>query len=125
MRSASVLDVFEKNGVDCIRIGLCSSDNLSSEEKVYGGANHAALGELVMSELYFMRICERLDDEIKAKNADPNGKTLTVYVKKGDVSKVVGQNKKNKLKLCQKYGFKDVKVLEKNDILSYNVYISF
>lgn len=125
LRSAAVLDVFEKKRVDCIRIGLCSSDNLSSADKVYGGANHAALGELVMSELYLMRICDRIDAEIKAKNSDLRGKILTVFVKKGDVSKAVGQNKKNKLKLCQKYGFKDVKVLEKNDILSYNVYISF
>ena len=92
---------------------------------MYGGANHAALGEMVMSELYFMRICERLDAEKAEKNSDFSQKILTVYVKKGDVSKAVGQNKKNKLKLCQKYGFKDVKVLEKNDILSYNVYISF
>ena len=72
-----------------------------------------------------MRICEKIDDQIKTQNIDLNGKNLTVCVKKGDVSKAVGQNKKNKLKLCQKYGFKDVKVLEKNDILSYNVYISF
>ena len=124
-RSAAVLDVFERAGVNCIRIGLCSSDNLSSDDKVYGGANHAALGEMVMSELYFMRICEKLDAKKAEENADFSGKTLTVFVKKGDISKTVGQNKKNKLKLCQKYGFKDVKVLEKNDILSYNVYISF
>ncbi len=125
IRSAAVLDIFERNRVNCIRIGLCSSDNLSSDEKVYGGASHAALGELVMSELYFMRICEKIDAEIMANKSDFKGKILTVFAKKGDISKVVGQNKKNKLKLCQKYGFKDVKVLEKNDILSYNVYISF
>ncbi|MBR2387485.1 MAG: radical SAM protein [Clostridia bacterium] len=125
LRSAAVLDIFEKNKVNCIRIGLCSSDNLSSDEKVYGGASHAALGELVMSELYFMRICEKIEADFGVENADFSGKILTVFAKKGDISKVVGQNKKNKLKLCQKYGFKDVKVLEKNDILSYNVYISF
>ena len=72
-----------------------------------------------------MRICEKLDAKKAEEKADFSGKTLTVFVKKGDISKTVGQNKKNKLKLCQKYGFKDVKVLEKNDILSYNVYISF
>ncbi len=97
VRSAAVLDVFERSGVPCIRIGLCSSDNLSSAYKVYGGANHAALGEMVMSELYFMRICEKLDVELGAENTDFSQKILTVYVKKGDISKAVGQNKKNKL----------------------------
>ena len=125
LRSAAVLDVFERNGVDCIRIGLCSSDNLSSADKVYGGASHAALGELVMSQLYFMRICDKIDAVRESQKVDFKEKILTVCVKKGDVSKAVGQNRKNKLKLCQKYGFKDVKVLEKNDFLSYNVYISF
>ena len=121
-RCARVLDVFERRGVPCIRVGLCSSDNLSSDDKVYGGANHAAIGELSMAQLYFERICERLEG---CGFADFEGKTLTVYVAPGCVSKAVGQNKKNKVKLCQKYGFKRIKVLEKNDILGYNVSITF
>ena len=121
-RCARVLDVFERRGVPCIRVGLCSSDNLSSDDKVYGGANHAAIGELSMAQLYFERICERLEGY---GFADFEGKTLTVYVAPGCVSKAVGQNKKNKVKLCQKYGFKRIKVLEKNDILGYNVSITF
>ena len=121
-RCARVLDVFERRGVPCIRVGLCSSDNLSSDDKVYGGANHAAIGELSMAQLYFERICEHLEGD---GFADFEGKTLTVYVAPGCVSKAVGQNKKNKVKLCQKYGFKRIKVLEKNDILGYNVSITF
>ena len=121
-RCARVIDVFERRGVPCIRVGLCSSDNLSSDDKVYGGANHAAIGELAMSEVYFGRICECLDE---LDFSDFEGKILTVYVARGCVSKAVGQNKKNKAKLCQKYGFKHIKVLEKNDILGYNVSITF
>lgn len=121
-RCAGVLDVFDRHGVPCIRVGLCSSDNLSDEDKVYGGANHAAIGELSMNELYFGRICEKLD---MLESVDFSQKTLTIYVGRGYVSKVVGQNKKNKVKLCQKYGFKAVKVLEKNDILGYNIDITF
>ena len=120
-RCASVLDVFDSCGVPCIRVGLCASDNLFDEEKVYGGANHAAIGEISMNELYFRRICNKID---ALESTDFVGKTLTVYVKNGCVSKAVGQNRKNKEKLCQKYGFRHVKVLEKNDILSYNIDIS-
>ena len=121
-RCARVLDVFDRRGVPCIRVGLCSSDNLSSEDKVYGGANHAAIGELAMSEVYFNRICEQLDTYETGAFEEKN---LTVWVAEGSVSKAVGQNKKNKVKLCQKYGFKHIKVLEKNDILGYNVSITF
>jgi len=33
----------------------------------------------------------------------------------------VGQNKRNKLKICEKYGLKHIKVLEKNEIIGYNI----
>ncbi len=121
-RCSRVLDVFDRHGVPCIRVGLCASENLSSEDKVYGGANHVAIGELAMGELYFKRICERLDS---MKTDGFEGKILTVYVASGCVSKAVGQNKKNKVGLCQKYGFKRIKVLEKKDILGYNIDITF
>ena len=121
-RCAHVLDVFERHGVPCIRVGLCASENLSSDDKVYGGANHAAIGELAMGELYFERICEKLDGYEKSAL---DGKILTVYVAFGCVSRAVGQNKKNKVRLCQKYGFKHIKVLEKKDILGYNIDITF
>ena len=121
-RCARVLDVFDRHGVPCIRVGLCASENLSSDDKVYGGANHAAIGELAMGELYFERICKELDSY---KKCELEGKILTVCVALGCVSRAVGQNKKNKVRLCQKYGFKHIKVLEKKDILGYNIDITF
>ncbi len=117
-RCTRVLDVFDRAGVPCIRVGLCASDNLSDPDKVFGGASHSAIGEMAMSELYFERICEEID---KQASGDFELNELVVYVQKGSVSKAVGQKKKNKEKLCEKYGFKRVKVLEKNDISGYNI----
>ena len=116
-RTADVLDIFDKNSVDVIRVGLCASENLASEEEVAGGANHPALGELAMSELFFRRICEKLGD------SPQNGKDLRIYVPLGSVSKVVGQKKHNIERLREKYGVNIVKILEKNDIFSYNILI--
>jgi histone acetyltransferase (RNA polymerase elongator complex component) len=121
MRCARVLDVFDKAGVPCIRVGLCASENLCDEEQVLGGASHAAIGEMAMNELYFERICQHVDSLCLPET---NKKTLEVYVKKGNVSKAVGQKGKNKARLCQKYNFARVKVLEKNDIIGYNIYIN-
>lgn len=120
-RSAAVLDIFDRAGVPCIRVGLCASENLTDPEKVYGGAHHVAIGEMAMSEVYYKRICEALD---AMKNCDTAKKELTVYVKNGNVSKAVGQNRKNKIKLCEKYNLYRIKVLEKNDILGYNINVS-
>ena len=114
-RTKNVLGIFADADVPCIRVGLQASENLADAEKVYGGANHSAIGELAMGELYFDRICREID------RLDLSGNTLTVYVAKGCVSKAVGQKKKNKQRICQKYGFKSVKVLEKNQIIGYNI----
>ena len=114
-RTKEVLDIFDRQGVPCIRVGLCSGENLADETKVMGGANHAAIGELAMGELYFDRICAEIE------RCGFFGGELTVYVAEGNVSKAVGQKKKNKLRICEKYGFSRVKVLEKKSILSYNI----
>ena len=119
VRTAKVLDIFDKAGVPCIRVGLCASENLADESRVLGGANHPSVGEMAMNELYFSRICEELD------RLSAEGGELTVFVSSGSVSKAVGQKKKNKLKLCEKYGLKSVKVLEKNEIIGYNIIIKY
>ncbi len=117
MRTKDVLGVFDSYGVPCIRVGLCASENLSDEDEVYGGANHSAVGELAMGELYFERICQSLDE----MGGDFAGKTLTVYASRGSTSKVSGQNKRNKIRLSKKYGFNKIKILEKSEIIGYNI----
>ncbi|MBR6680809.1 MAG: radical SAM protein [Clostridia bacterium] len=115
MRTKEVLKVFDAAGVPCIRVGLCASENLADASKVMGGADHSSIGELAMGELYFDRICE----EIEKRNI--RGGELTVFVSRGSVSKAVGQKKKNKVRICQNYGIKRVKVLEKSEIIGYNI----
>ena len=114
-RTADVLDVFDRRGVNVIRVGLQSSENLASDEEVYGGANHPAIGELAMNELYFRRISEAIGER------DMRGKNLTVYVARGSLSKAVGQKRSNVRRLTEKYGLNVVKILEKNDVLGYNI----
>ena len=115
MRTKEVLKVFCEHNIPCIRVGLQASENLADESKVLGGANHSAIGELAMSELYFDIITAELD------RLGISGGELTIFVAKGCVSKTVGQKKMNKVRICQKYGFKRIKVLEKNQIMGYNI----
>ncbi len=118
MRTKEVLKVFDTFGVPCIRVGLCASENLSDESSVFGGANHSAIGELAMGEVYYDKICEYLD-----KNPELRGKTLVIYSPLGASSKISGQNRRNKIRICKKYGFNHIKILEKSEIIGYNIRI--
>ena len=116
MRTKEVLRVFDSFDVPCIRVGLCASENLSDETAVYGGANHSAIGELAMGELYYEKICEWLD-----KNPEKRGPELVIYGGIGTTSKISGQNKRNKIRICKKYGISKIKILEKSEIIGYNI----
>ncbi len=118
MRTKDVLAVFDEWGVPCIRVGLCATENLSSPEAVYGGASHSAIGELAMGELFYDRICEKLDEM-----GDLSGKTVCLSVSRGALSKAIGQNRKNSVRICEKYSLKRLKILEKNQKIGYNIMI--
>lgn len=116
-RTKSVLDVFDRASVPCIRVGLCASENLRDSSKAIAGATHEAIGEMAMSELFYDRISDELD-----KRKIRGGK-LTLYVPIGATSKAIGHKRKNKEKICKKYGVESIKVLEKKELLGYNIII--
>ena len=120
-RTKEALKIFVEKGVPCIRVGLQSGENLSDESHVAGGANHSAIGEMAMSAIYLDKICEQIDNQSPEKIPSK----ILVYCPKGEISKIVGQKRKNIEKICQKYGIKSVKVLEKDELLSYNIIIDF
>ena len=109
-RSKEVLKIFLEHNVECIRIGICASDNLFDEEKVMGGANHAALGELVIGELYYDEMC----DLLALYGNSSEGKIAKFSVPVGEISKAVGQSKKNKQRLIEKYKLRGLKITEHN-----------
>ncbi len=109
-RSKEVLKIFNANGVECIRIGLCASDNLGDLEKVKGGANHPALGELVRGEIYY--------DSLRAMFAgmDENnsiaGRSFKALVARGELSLAIGQKQRNKERIMREFGIKELKFSE-------------
>ena len=117
VRTKAVLDVFRLREVPCIRVGLCASENLASE-KVYGGASHSAIGELAMGEIFYEEICRRIEAQ-----GDVRGKTVMIYVPRGAISRAVGQKRVNVERIYKKYSPLRVKVLEKNELMRYNIII--
>lgn len=119
-RSASVLEVFINNNVDCLRIGLCESENLHSDESYHAGPNHPSLGELVYGEVYY-RIIDRFIENQRGNI----GKNLVIHVPKGRISTVVGQNRRNILRIKDKYQIKNVKFIENPTDMRYNIMLEF
>lgn len=109
-RSKEVLKIFNSRGVECIRIGLCASDNLGDANQVKGGANHPALGELVMGELYFDSMCSQLD----SCQENIAGKEICFAVPFGEVSKAVGQGGRNRKRILEKYKIRKLTIEEKD-----------
>lgn len=107
MRSAAVLEVFENHGVECIRIGLCASDNLSDSAKVMGGANHPAMGELVLGEHFFGKMCSLIDNY-----ACGDRTSVSFTVPAGKLSAAIGQRGKNRDRLKEIYKFQRVIIRE-------------
>lgn len=120
-RTKLALAVFAEAGVPCIRVGLCASENLSSPDAVRGGANHSAIGELAMSALYL----DRIEEAISEQELDLKGKKVVIYVPSGEISKAVGHKRANVEKIREKYCPKSVKILEKSELLRYNIIIDF
>ncbi len=113
-RSADVLEVFDRHNVECIRIGLCDSENLHSDKTYYAGPNHPALGEMIISEVFYKNICRAI-----AKSGGSG--EITVYAPKGSVSAVVGHKKCNKLRLASEYGVKKMKIVEDDSLFGHNI----
>ncbi len=97
-RSVDALRVFRAHGVDCIRIGLCAGEALTSPEAVFAGPNHPALGELVQSALYYDSIKEAL----LAKGL--LGTEAVLLVPAREISRAVGQHRSNLARLAAETG---------------------
>lgn len=109
-RSKEVLKIFNAQEVECIRIGLCASDNLGDLEKVKGGANHPALGELVLGELYYDKLREKVR-EFDLKTG-VEGKKIVAEVPLGFLSRAIGQKGKNRKRIIEEFKLKELKIKE-------------
>ena len=117
-RSAKVFGIFVGAGVKVLRIGLCDSENLHSEDTYFAGPNEAALGELVINRYYLDLLKEKLAGTSIEKDSE-----LLIYVPKGHTSKVIGQHRKNKNHLLKEYAFSNIKVIESDDLMEYDVFL--
>ncbi len=88
---ARLLLLFEENGIPVIRLGLFSEPGLSGADRV-AGPYHPAFGELCENAVYYQLLSQTLEDY-------RNREKVTVYVAVGEMSKAVGQSRRNVMRL--------------------------
>ncbi len=98
---------FRNAGIEVIRVGLHSSEELESDGNVVAGPYHPAFGELVDSLIYR----DLVEEEIKKSLS--NGKEFIYTCAPSDVSKVIGHKGMNKKYFYEKYGIR-LRVKEKS-----------
>ncbi len=89
---------FRQNGIDVIRVGLHSSEELEKDDNVVAGPYHQAFGELVESLIYR----EKIEQEITSKKL--RNCEFDFYCESSDISKAVGHKRMNKDYFKEKYG---------------------
>ena len=101
---ARLLPLFERAGIEVLRVGLNPTEELSGGEAA-AGAYHPALGELVRS-----RICRSRAEELLAGIAP--GSRVTLTVGKGKTSQMTGQHRQNLDHLKARFALQEIRVRE-------------
>jgi len=118
-RSAAVLWRFYESKINVIRIGLCTTENLTNGDSYFAGPNHAALGELVENELFYVNIKQNLFFAGASQ-----GDSVTVRIARGATSKACGQKKKNKNRLLSDFSLSNICFVESDELCGYDIQIS-
>ena len=101
---ARLLPLFERAGIEVLRVGLNPTEELSGGEAA-AGAYHPALGELVRSRIYRSRA-----EELLAGIAP--GSRVTLTVGKGKTSQMTGQHRQNLDYLKARFALREIRVRE-------------
>ena len=92
---AELLQLFEKNNIKVIKLGLHSSETVESD--MVGGAYHPAFRELCEGRIYLEKILEKMNGKDKNSRYD-------IFVNEKALSKAKGQQKRNE-KALKNQGF--------------------
>ena len=104
---------FHEKDIPVIRVSLVTTDEISRDGSVVAGPFHECFRELVEGEIYYDKLCLLLDDE----------KNDVFLVNPKEISKAVGNRRRNIKRLEEKYGIK-VKIkpcesVKKGDIITW------
>lgn len=116
---ADILGIFENNGVDVIRVGLCSSEGLNGPSGIVAGDYCPAFGEMAKAEVF------RRNLDLCFKNSpDLQHQNVNILCPTGMTSAVAGYGRSNKEYLKINYGVERIKITETTELKGYSVRVS-
>ncbi len=102
---ANMVDVFIRNGIPVIRVGLQSSKELESKDGILAGPYHPAFGHLVETRRYRDRVVSALDAlEFRAS-------AIQIHVSPRDIPKMRGDRNETLRFLSKRYWFASISVV--------------
>ncbi len=109
-----ILPAFSEKGIDVIRVALAVTDEISPQGALVAGPFHPAIRELAEGEIYFDKMCSMLEKDSALRAFSVNC---------GEISKALGNGRKNAKRIKEKYGFeikiKPSKTLKKGEITAW------
>ena len=91
-----LIPMFQDADIEVIRVSLVTTEEISENGSVVAGPYHPAFREIAEGEIYFDKMVEIIDNDKKARIFLVNPK---------EVSKAVGNKRRNILRIKEKYGF--------------------
>jgi len=107
-----VYRIFEKAGINIIRVGLHPSEELTNQKSLLAGPYHPSFRELVLSELWK----DRFFNELEFKKS----KSIIIYVPERELSYAIGYGSSNKRILEKK--FESVIIKTDKKLINYSFY---
>lgn len=114
--SARLVDLFIKESISVLRIGLLLSENQNENQQVIlAGPYHPAYGELVLSRIWF----EKLSNSLILNQSN----RLVIYTHSLDANAAIGHKGSNKKFLQQHFSYVHFK--QDNNLPRYSFYVHY
>lgn len=116
--SKKLLLKFEANNIRVIRIGLQSTEEICENGSVVAGPVHSSFRELVESSIFYDKIAA-----VMKTGTQNNRDTKTIFVNPRDISKAVGNKRRNIIKIKQEFDA-DIKIvgnenIKRNEVMTF------
>lgn len=98
--------MFREKDIDIIRVALVTTDEICENGSVMAGPFHSAFRELAEGEIYYDELCRLMDNGIKTADFVVNSK---------EISKAIGNKRKNVVRIKEKYGI-NIKIHGSNEV---------
>ncbi len=108
---AELLEIYENNHINVIRIGLQPTDSISETGEVEAGPFHPAFRQLVEARLMLNKM-----ERYVRQNGFEKIPDIVIEANPKEISNVVGQKRQNIIKLKEMFNFKNIKVETKDEI---------